>query len=348
MKKPLCLLAALLIMLAGCKDSAETFKTIDEIAKTSELKPELTSASLNYGGNLIKSGRLSKVLPLKEGFLFFSFPEKAAFVCDYSLNVKKKIQLTAKYTKELSERIFDVFINGDTLFICDNSMSIKKVNLPKEELSEIPLKGMTYFSQPYYLGFTKEGHYVYTFNPLINTTKDKIPGGDLVVGAVFSPGGVLQRQIAVNKDLFSHTAAGKDMAIYSELGNKRYLCFRLDKNIVSLGGDFSSAGKAEFYLNKEWSAPKVVNKKFAAYVVNHQQLQNYKDWFIHRPPAGKNSAGAGLVIYDAEFNPLQRVSLPDLNSASDYSYSVSGNKMAVFSESSTGNKNIYIYDLTKL
>lgn len=333
------------LIISGCKSTSDSFKTVDEISKQENLKPELKSAEIIYNGTKTALSSIDKALPYNQTeFVLVSYGEKSVYITGFNLVVKKKIYLKEKYEALLHERIFDAFINKDTLFIADNSMSIKKVNLITGEMVKIPLTGMTYFSQPYYLSFAPNGNYIYTFNCFANTTKDKIKTGDFVCGAVFTPKGKIIEQLAVPKDVFSHEAILRDRALCVPDGDRFYLCFEMEKNFLLLDSKFGRTDQKSFYINNDWHKPQISGKQLSAYIINTQPFEIYKDRIVHWPPPGNKEMLGRLVVYDKDFNPLKKVYLADLQKTSFYSYIFSGDKLIVYSGGRNGDENIYIYD----
>lgn len=345
MKNFICILL-LAAALTACKPGASSFDTVESIQQQSELNCEATHDKLNYDGRKIETSMIDKTICYNNNELVLvSFKEKAVYITDIQLNVKKRIDLRIKYSKILTFSLFNAFLNKDTLFLADNSMSIKKLDLTTGEMKMIPLKGMVYFSQPYYMSFQKNGNYIYTFNCFLNTTKDKVKTGDYVVGAVFTPDGNLADHITAPKDIFEHDAIGKDKAFYSEFNGKHYLYFEMAKNILILDSLNNKIDRKSLYLNKDWTKPVNKGKQLSAYIVNTQPLTPYKNMFIHWPPPGNIETRARVVIYDQEFKPIKKVYLNGLDKIAFYSYVVCGDKLVVASDGSNGDPKVYIYDL---
>jgi hypothetical protein len=336
------------VLLAGCKNHSNSIQTVESITAQTELKQELKSNRLNYNGAEVETALIDKALSWKDNALVFvSFREKAVYIADLTLNVKKKIFLKKKYDAMFNDKPFDAFINGDTLFIADNSMSLKKLNLVTEEMTKTPLRGMQYFSQPYYMSFAKNGNYIYTFNCFPNSTKDKVKG-DFVVGAVFGHNGSLVEQIGVDKDVFDHDLISRDIAFYTEAGDKHYIYFEMEKNVLLLNADNNKTGIKSLYVNKDWNKPVFKNKQLSAYIVNTQQFVPYGDKFIHWPPPGNIEKKGRVVIYDGNVEPVKKVFLAGLEKTAFYSYFTCGDKLIVFSNNRNGDDNVYMYDLKSM
>lgn len=347
MRKTMVLLLAV-VLLAGCKSKSNSLQTVESITDQTELKLELKSNTLNYNGKKVETAFIDKALGYKEDqMVMVSFREKAVYITDLTLNVKKKIYLKPKYEAMMSEKPFDAFIKGDTLFIADISMSLKKLNLVTEEMTKTPLKGMKYFSQPYSMSFAENGNYIYTFNCFQNTTKDKVKG-DYVVGAVFGPTGNFIEQIGVEKTVFEHEVIGRDKAFYTDAGSKKYIYFEMEKNVLMLDANNNKTDIKSLYVNKDWTKPVIKEKQLSAYIINTQPLVQYGDKFIHWPPPGKFEKKGRMIVYDSNLEPVKKVYLAGIEKAAFYSYFTCGNKLVVFSNNRNGDDNIYMYDIKGL
>jgi len=345
--KRIILFAGVVLLMWGCRSGSD-FKTVDDITESVELKGSLISPEIIYNGTKVKTAGIDKVLPHNnDELVLVNFSEKSVYIAGLDLKVKKKLYLRDKYESMLRDRLFDAFINKDTLFLADNSMSIKKVNLNNGTMETIPLKGMIYFSQPYHLTFGQDGNYIYTFVCFPNTVKDKV-AGDFVCGSVFTPKGEMVKLIPLQKDLFTHEAITKDNAMCLVDGNRIYLTLELEKNALILDSDFNKIDQKALYINKDWRKPQTNGKQFSAYIINNQPLVKFKDKFIQWPPAGNVENKSRLVVYDKDFNPLKKIFLAGTEKTSFYNYTAVGDNLVVYSAGRNGDENIYIYDLKNL
>jgi hypothetical protein len=331
---------ALVFVAAGCKKN-ELF--ISDIKEKVEIGYALRIDSLKGLVNI--NSEINQVLSYKNNLLLFDHRNKTAYLSDMKFRITKKFELAKDYEKLFTGKITDVFILRDTLFIGDDTYTIKKLDLTTGRIKSLPLKINLFQNFPFTLTVNADGVITTSFGCMANSVKDKVKG-DFVWGSVFDPNGQQIQALGSAKDLFGHNYLGSETAYYSESDNNKYVCFAYSKNILQLA---PTENQHQLYTNKEWTAPNIGKRKtLSAFIMNYQKLVKYKKYFLIPALPEKTGAPARIVVYDLEFNPVKVVELKEVQESYWYYITVSGDNMILYHKDSNTDRAFYLFDLSKL